>query len=142
MFTLSSILKACTALEVKDLGRQIHSSLLKMNNKFDLFVSIWHLGSWIWDDKETVSLFFEMHKEGPGFNQTTLSTVLKSIACLQIRDMGKQVHALSVKSGFEFDSYVVNSLIDAYGKCRLVEDVARILDMSKPNSLSGHTLSP
>ncbi|KAF9608961.1 hypothetical protein IFM89_012138 [Coptis chinensis] len=94
------------------------------------------------DDKENVSLFFEMHKEGPGFNQTTLSTVLKSIAFLQIKDMGKQVHALSVKSGFEFDSYVINSLIDAYGKCSLVEDAARILDTSRPNSFSGHTLSP
>ncbi|KAF9622117.1 hypothetical protein IFM89_029401 [Coptis chinensis] len=159
MFTLSSILKACAALEVKDLGRQIHSSLLKMNNKFDLFVSVGLIDMYAkcnliedaklvfnsipkpdliaWnamisgycqkgDDKETVSLFFEMHKEGPGFNQTTLSTVLKSIACLQIKDMGKQIHALSVKSGFEFDSYVVNSLIDAYGKCSLVEDATRI----------------
>ncbi|EOY28177.1 hypothetical protein QUC31_012891 [Theobroma cacao] len=78
------------------------------------------------EDMEAISLFPLMYKEGIGFNQTTLSTVLKSIACLQANNVCKQVHALSVKSGFESDNYVVNSLIDAYGKCALLEDATRI----------------
>ncbi|OMO65189.1 hypothetical protein COLO4_31427 [Corchorus olitorius] len=78
------------------------------------------------EDIEAVSLFPLMYKEGVGFNQTTLSTVLKSIASLKATNVCKQIHALSVKSGFESDNYVVNSLIDAYGKCGLVEEATRI----------------
>ncbi|PIA38813.1 hypothetical protein AQUCO_02700188v1 [Aquilegia coerulea] len=161
MFTLSSALKACAGLGVKGLGRQIHSSLIKMSIESDIFVSVGLIDMYskcshmddarlvfdsilkpdtiAWnavisgysqnnDDKEALSLFSKMHKEEPGFNQTTLSTILKSIACLQINDMGRQVHALVVKSGFECDKYVVNSLIDSYGKCKYVEDATRIFN--------------
>ncbi|KAE8714976.1 integrator complex subunit 9-like [Hibiscus syriacus] len=54
------------------------------------------------EDMEAVSLFPSMHKEGVGFNQTTLSTALKSIDSLQ------------------------SILIDAYGKCTLLEDATRM----------------
>ncbi|KAB2025573.1 hypothetical protein ES319_D06G158900v1, partial [Gossypium barbadense] len=56
------------------------------------------------EDMEAVLLFPLMHEEG---------------VC-------KQVRALSAKSGFESDRYVVNSLIDGYGKCALLEDATRI----------------
>ncbi|TQD88169.1 hypothetical protein C1H46_026230 [Malus baccata] len=78
------------------------------------------------EDIEAVSLFSEMYKEGVEFNQTTLSTVLKATASLQAIDVCEQVHALSVKTGFESDMYVINSLLDTYGKCGKVEDAARI----------------
>ncbi|KAF9683601.1 hypothetical protein SADUNF_Sadunf04G0030800 [Salix dunnii] len=82
------------------------------------------------EDEEAVSLFLLMHAEGIGFNQTTLSTVLKSIAALQANYICKQIHALSLKSGFELDNYVVNSLIDTYGKCGHVEDATRVFKES------------
>ncbi|TYH67203.1 hypothetical protein ES332_D06G172300v1 [Gossypium tomentosum] len=78
------------------------------------------------EDMEAVLLFPLMHEEGVRFNQTTLSTILKSIASLQANYVCKQVRALSAKSGFESDRYVVNSLIDGYGKCALLEDATRI----------------
>ncbi|XP_030953018.1 pentatricopeptide repeat-containing protein At5g04780, mitochondrial-like [Quercus lobata] len=80
------------------------------------------------EDMEAVSLFTEMFKEGIGFNQTTLSTVLKSTASLQYINVCKQVHALSVKSGFHSDNYVVNSILDTYGKCSHAENAARIFE--------------
>ncbi|KAL3596450.1 hypothetical protein D5086_008087 [Populus alba] len=82
------------------------------------------------EDEEAASLFPLMHTEGIGFNQTTLSTVLKSIAALQANYMCRQIHALSLKSGFEFDNYVVNSLVDTYGKCGHVEDATRVFEES------------
>ncbi|GLT29500.1 hypothetical protein SLA2020_043630 [Shorea laevis] len=78
------------------------------------------------EDREAVLLFSLMYKEGVGFNQTTLSTVLKSVASLQENNVCKQVHVIILKSGFERDSYSVNSLIDAYGKCGIVEEAARV----------------
>ncbi|KAM1796753.1 hypothetical protein ACFX11_036957 [Malus domestica] len=78
------------------------------------------------EDIEAVSLFSEMYKEGGEFNQTTLSTVLKATASVQAIDVCEQVHSLSIKTGFESDMYVINSLLDTYGKCGRVEDAARI----------------
>ncbi|GAV78930.1 PPR domain-containing protein/PPR_2 domain-containing protein/DYW_deaminase domain-containing protein [Cephalotus follicularis] len=82
------------------------------------------------EDMEAVTLFPSMHREAVGFNQTTLSTVLKSIASLQGTDFCRQVHALSMKSGFESDNYIINSLIDSYGKCGHIEDAAEIFEES------------
>ncbi|XP_008225136.1 PREDICTED: pentatricopeptide repeat-containing protein At5g04780-like [Prunus mume] len=80
------------------------------------------------EDIEAVSLFSEMYKEGIEFNQTTLSTVLKSTASVQAIKFCEQIHALSVKSGFQSDMYVINSLLDTYGKCGKVEHAAKIFE--------------
>lgn len=159
MFTLSSALKACSGRGLKELGRQLHCNLIKLNTGSDPFVDVGLIDMYAksdlindarmvfnlmpdkdliaWnaiisghsqngEDMEAVLLFPLMYEDGVGFNQTTLSTVLKSIASLENNNVCKQVHALSVKSGFESDNYVVNSLIDAYGKCGLLEDATRI----------------
>ncbi|XWS18425.1 hypothetical protein CRYUN_Cryun32bG0042900 [Craigia yunnanensis] len=159
MFILSSALKACSGTGLKELGRQLHCNLIKLNVGSDPFVDVGLIDMYAksdlindarmvfnlmpdkdliaWnavisghsqngEDMEAVSLFPFMYKEGVGFNQTTLSTVFKSIASLQVNNVCKQVHALSVKSGFESYNYVVNSRIDAYGKCGLLEDATRI----------------
>ncbi|KAI7999864.1 Pentatricopeptide repeat-containing protein [Camellia lanceoleosa] len=59
------------------------------------------------DDVEALSLFTEMYKDGIGFNQTTLLTILNSTAGLQVVNVCGQVHALSVKIGTSIDIYIV-----------------------------------
>lgn len=78
------------------------------------------------DDKQAVKTFAEMHKKGIEFNQTTLSTTLKSTASLQAIKVCEQVHAHSTKSGIQSDTYVQNSLVDAYGKCGFLDDAVKI----------------
>lgn len=159
MFTLSSSLKACAGIGLKELGRQLHSDVIKMNVESDSFVVVGLIDTYAkcdmmkdarmvfdlmpekdmiaWnamisghslngEDMEAVSLFSLMYDEGIGFNQTTLSTVLKSIASLQASNPCEQIHGLSVKSGFPSDNYVVNSLIDAYGKSGQIEDASKL----------------
>ncbi|EEF50827.1 pentatricopeptide repeat-containing protein, putative [Ricinus communis] len=163
MFTISSALKACAGMGLKELGRQLHSSLLKMDIRSDSFLAVGLIDMYskcdlmtdarllfnlmperdliVWnaaitghsqngEDLEAVSLFPSMHKEGVGFNQITLSTVLKSVASLQVDHICSQIHALSLKSGFQFDNYVANSLIDTYGKCGRIKDATRIFQES------------
>lgn len=77
---------------------------------------------------ESLCLFTEMYEKGMSFNQTTLSTVLKSTATLKALSSCQQLHALTVKSGFEFDTYIVNGLIDSYGKCGYVKEATRIFE--------------
>ncbi|KAJ8761519.1 hypothetical protein K2173_001654 [Erythroxylum novogranatense] len=163
MFTLSSALKACSGLGLRELGKQLHSSLIKMNVSSDSFLGVGVIDMYskcnlmadaqlafsrmpekdliAWnamisgysqngEDIEAVSLFPLMFEEGVGFNQTTLSTVLKSTASLRSNNVCKQIHALSIKSGVEAANYVVNSLIDTYGKCGFLEDAKSVFEES------------
>ncbi|KAJ4703524.1 Pentatricopeptide repeat-containing protein [Melia azedarach] len=172
MITLTSTLKACARMGLKELGRQLHCSLIKMDAISDPIVGVGIVdlyakcnlmkeGKMIFDlmpeknliawnalisghsqngeDIEAVSLFCLLCQEGVGFDQTTLSTVLKSVASFQAISVCKQVHTLSVKTGFESDDYVMNSLIDAYGKCSHVEDAVRIFKESSVVDLVAFT---
>ncbi|XP_068638648.1 pentatricopeptide repeat-containing protein At4g39530-like [Aristolochia californica] len=78
------------------------------------------------NDEEAISLFCDMQKEGFNCNQTTLSTILKPIASLQLIDASKEIHSYAIKLGLESDVYVTNSLIDAYGKCHYTEDAKKV----------------
>ncbi|KAF5474441.1 hypothetical protein F2P56_006340 [Juglans regia] len=161
MFTLSSALKACAGMGLEELGRQLHSRLIKMDTESDLFVGVGLIDMYSkchmmgearmvfnlmpnedliaynavisghshnGEDMEAVSLFAEMHKEGIGFNQTTLCTVLKSTASLEAINVSRQLHALSLKFGFHSDIYVINSILDAYGKCSRLDDATRTFE--------------
>lgn len=158
MFTLSSALKACAGLGMKKLGRQLHSSLIKMDSQLDSYLSVGLIDMYskcemtqdarmvhtlvmkdliAWnamisghllngEDRHAVSLFIDMYKEGLGFDHSTLSIVLKSAASFEAVEFCTQIHALSMKSGLKSDIYVVNSLLDTYGKCNKVGDAAKV----------------
>ncbi|GMH05467.1 hypothetical protein Nepgr_007307 [Nepenthes gracilis] len=161
LFTLSSAFKACAETQLNELGRQLHSLVMKMDMKADLFVGVGLIDMYskcnsmqdalmvfksmpekdliAWnaimsghslnrEDHLALTLFLEMGRQRVGFNQITLSVILKSTASLQDISFCQQVHALSVKTGLQSDNYVVNSLIDSYGKCSYIEDAGKILE--------------
>ncbi|XP_030543529.2 pentatricopeptide repeat-containing protein At2g13600-like [Rhodamnia argentea] len=81
------------------------------------------------EDVQAVSIFAETYKKEIGFNQTTLSVILKSATSIQAIDFSMQVHALSLKLGFDNDSQVATSLIDAYSKCGNIGEAARAFEI-------------
>ncbi|KAF7819989.1 pentatricopeptide repeat-containing protein [Senna tora] len=172
MFTLSSALKACAAMGFKDLGRQLHSNMIKMDTDSDLFVAVGLIDMYskcemmgdarraydlmpkkdmiAWNalisgysqcgqDLEAVSLLAEMCKENIVYNQTTLSTVLKSVASLQAINVCRQIHTLSVKSGLYSDFYVINSLLDTYGKCNHIDEASKVFEERACEDLVAYT---
>uniref|UniRef100_A0A803PWK4 Pentatricopeptide repeat-containing protein n=1 Tax=Cannabis sativa TaxID=3483 RepID=A0A803PWK4_CANSA len=172
MFTLSSALKACAGLGLKELGRQLHSSLVKMDTKSDVFVDVGLIDMYskckmmkdakmvhslmpkknliAWnaiitghsqngEDFEALWLFVEVFKQKIGFNRVTLSTVLKSTATLQAIKVCQQIHAISMKTGYQSDIYVINSFLDTYAKCSQVKDAARIFEECKVGDLVAFT---
>ncbi|KGN57354.1 pentatricopeptide repeat-containing protein At5g04780, mitochondrial [Cucumis sativus] len=172
MFTLSSALKACAAIGLVKLGRQLHSALMKMDMEPDSFVGVGLIDMYskcgllqdarmvfdlmpkkdviVWNsiisgysncgyDIEAMSLFTNMYKEGLEFNQTTLSTILKSTAGSQANGFCEQVHTISIKSGYQYDGYVANSLLDSYGKCCLLEDAAKVFEVCPAEDLVAYT---
>lgn len=91
------------------------------------------------DDIEALCLFAGMYNQGMKFNEPTLLAVLNSTASLQAVNVCKEIHVLSVKSGFQSDLFVINSLIDAYGKCRHLDDATRVLEESTAGDLPSYT---
>lgn len=88
---------------------------------------------------EALSLFVEMYKQRMEFDQATLLAVLNAIAGLEAIIVCKQIHAVVVKSGYQTDDFVLNSLVDSYGKCSQVNDATRVFEECPATDLPSYT---
>ncbi|XP_073039857.1 pentatricopeptide repeat-containing protein At3g12770-like isoform X1 [Primulina eburnea] len=91
------------------------------------------------ENGEAMYLFMEMYKETMGFDQATILVVLNAIADLQDVGACKQIHALIIKSGYQADSFIVNSIVDSYGKSSQVLDAARVFEECPNLDLPSYT---
>ncbi|CAN1305313.1 Pentatricopeptide repeat-containing protein At3g57430, chloroplastic [Linum perenne] len=69
-----------------------------------------------------------MHSLGFQGDNFTFPFVLRSCADLLFDWVGKCVHGLSLRIGFELDIYVGTSLIDMYVKCGQIRDAHKLFD--------------
>ncbi|CAL9123728.1 unnamed protein product [Musa textilis] len=87
--------------------------------------------------RQAWSVFGGMLSEGLPVDQYTFGSVLKSVACAARLDLGRQVHALIVKSSFDRDVFSGSALVDMYAKCgRIREAVVALELMPEPNVVS------
>ncbi|XP_062177601.1 pentatricopeptide repeat-containing protein At2g17210 [Alnus glutinosa] len=70
---------------------------------------------------EALSLFYSMGKEGIEADEVTLVNILQTCKYFVQPFQCKSVHCVIVRRGYESNELVLNSLIDAYAKCDLVE---------------------
>ncbi|KAG8389065.1 hypothetical protein BUALT_Bualt02G0190500 [Buddleja alternifolia] len=61
-------------------------------------------------------------------NKYTFSIILKCCVGLMDVDLGRQVHGMIAKLGFETDVSVCNALIDMYGKCGEICNAREVFD--------------
>ncbi|KAK4753363.1 hypothetical protein SAY87_022161 [Trapa incisa] len=59
------------------------------------------------NDREAFSLFADMYQINVGFNQTTLSSILKSSGALQDTNLSRQIHTIVVRSGYIEDTQLM-----------------------------------
>eukprot|EP01018_Ginkgo_biloba_P014303 Gb_06899 [translate_table: standard] len=86
---------------------------------------------------ETLRLYYQMQGLGIQADNFTFPFVLKACADLSALQEGKEIHYHIVKSGFEYDVYVGNALIDMYAKCASIKDARQVFDrMSKRDVVS------
>eukprot|EP01018_Ginkgo_biloba_P028611 Gb_18166 [translate_table: standard] len=78
--------------------------------------------------KEALQLFCEMQRAGTKSNQFTFGSVLKACASTEALEMGKQVQAHIIMTGFESDFFMGSALIDMYSKCRTLEYARHVFD--------------
>ncbi|KAL6005255.1 hypothetical protein ACLOJK_005817 [Asimina triloba] len=77
---------------------------------------------------EAVAAFSHMRAAGEKPTQFALSSVIQAAALLGSLKFGKQMHSLSVKSGFSVELFVGSNLADMYSKCGALVDACLVFD--------------
>lgn len=76
---------------------------------------------------ETLDLFREMQMNGPASNSYTIVSALTACEDLSYAKLGKEIHAVVLKSSHSFEVYVCNALIAMYTRCGKMFEAGRIL---------------
>ncbi|XP_045827370.1 putative pentatricopeptide repeat-containing protein At5g13230, mitochondrial [Trifolium pratense] len=173
-FTFASVLQACASLALLNLGKQIHSCVLKFGLNSNVFVSnaimdvyakcgeieismklfeelpdrndvTWNtiivgyvqLG----DGERAMNLFTYMLEHDIQPTEVTYSSVLRACASLAALEPGLQIHSLTIKTTYNKDTVVANSLIDMYAKCGRINDARLTFDkMNKRDEVSWNAM--
>eukprot|EP01018_Ginkgo_biloba_P008465 Gb_26313 [translate_table: standard] len=75
---------------------------------------------------EALKLFQEMQLQGVKPSSGTFASVLPACANLAALHEGKELHEDIIKSGFQYDIFVGNALVDMYAKCQRIEDAQKV----------------
>nr|KYP69015.1 Pentatricopeptide repeat-containing protein At2g22070 family [Cajanus cajan] len=137
MFTLSSALKACAAMGFKELGRQLHSSLIKMDADSDLFTAVGLID--MYSKCEMMDDARRAYDSMPKKDVIAWNALISGYSHLQAIKVCKQIHTISIKSGIYSDYYVINSLLDAYGKCNHIDEASKIFEERSWEDLVAYT---
>ncbi|KAM0951416.1 putative tetratricopeptide-like helical domain superfamily [Dioscorea sansibarensis] len=78
--------------------------------------------------QESISLFHAMQYHHPQLTIFVFSPVLKACSGLHSVAMGRKVHGLIVKSGFEHDVVLATSLLQMYATVGCVDDACSVFD--------------
>ncbi|XP_057826026.2 pentatricopeptide repeat-containing protein At2g22070 [Cryptomeria japonica] len=78
--------------------------------------------------RQSLKLFGDMQHRGVKANEFSFASALSSCGDLSAAQEGKQVHAYIVKTGFEFNSILLNAMVDMYSKCRNMESARQLFD--------------
>ncbi|KAJ0080141.1 hypothetical protein Patl1_24293 [Pistacia atlantica] len=73
-------------------------------------------------------------------DSVTLISVLPTCARGGFLRPGKEIHAVTIRKGFNFDLFVTNALTDMYAKCGCLDLAQRVFDISLRDELSYNIL--
>ncbi|KAL6962291.1 hypothetical protein U1Q18_037248, partial [Sarracenia purpurea var. burkii] len=90
---------------------------------------------------KALGLFSRMNRLGVYANEITFAGALGSCAAVLALFLSRQIHALIVKFGFSGNVILESSLVDVYGKCRVMSDARRMFDeIRNPNAVSWNVI--
>ncbi|GLJ15071.1 hypothetical protein SUGI_0246360 [Cryptomeria japonica] len=78
--------------------------------------------------EEAMKFFNRMHIAGMKPEIITIVSVLPACANMEALYSGKEIHGYVIKSGYEADDSVGNSLLSMYAKCGCLEDAQEIFE--------------
>ncbi|RYR69280.1 hypothetical protein Ahy_A03g015840 [Arachis hypogaea] len=153
-FTFTGILSSCACFESLEIGRQVHSVVIKrsfVNNLFvnnalvDMYAKAGALKearkqfermktrnniSWnaiivgYVQEEEKTDAFKMFNRMST--DEVALASILSACGNAKLLEAGLQFHCLAVKLGLEANLFVGGSLIDMYSKCWSIEDARKI----------------
>ncbi|CAH8327681.1 unnamed protein product [Eruca vesicaria subsp. sativa] len=90
---------------------------------------------------DAVDMFIRMRKAFVVPNEFTFTSILNACALRKCFGLGRQLHGLVVKGGFDLDVYVSNALIDVYAKCEKMDTAVKLFaELSNRNEVSWNTV--
>lgn len=117
--TCINMLVACIKSGDIEIGRRIFDRMLCPSlSSWNAIISGYSQNE---NHKEAIKLFREMQFRGVPPDRTTLSIVLSSCAGMGLLEVGKQLHAASIRALFHMDIYLASGLIGLYSKCHKIE---------------------
>lgn len=124
--------------------------LFEVANKFFSRLSVKNVFSWaaiiglncrMGFYREALMGLCEMIDTGILADNFVVPNILKACAALQWISFGRGVHGYVVKMGFDRCVFVSSSLVDAYGKCGILEDARKVFDnMSDKNVVTWNSM--
>eukprot|EP01018_Ginkgo_biloba_P008711 Gb_07638 [translate_table: standard] len=85
-----------------------------------------YIKSNLWE--ETLTLYYQMLKDGIQPDRFTFPYVLKACAGLSALQEGEKIHDFIISTGLESDIFVSSALIDMYAKCGNMEFARQVFD--------------
>ncbi|KAK8949372.1 putative pentatricopeptide repeat-containing protein [Platanthera zijinensis] len=85
--------------------------------------------------EDALRLFQKMREFGIQATQVTYSSALRACASNAAVDMVGQIHALVMKTPFNDDNVVGNSLVDSYAKCGSIKYASMVFDFMKDHDV-------
>ena len=90
---------------------------------------------------EAIDLFLKLHSSGIRPNERTFSSLLGAFADVEVIKVGKQLHALIIKMGYNSFISVGNAVLNFYSKCGLLQESLRTFkDMDEHDIVSWNSL--
>lgn len=80
------------------------------------------------ESKRALELFMWMRSSEVLPNEFTLDCVIRTCARLRFIRLGKVVHGLCIKWGFDFDDSIGGALIEFYCDCEVIDDAMRVYE--------------
>ncbi|XP_004144297.1 pentatricopeptide repeat-containing protein At3g26540 [Cucumis sativus] len=77
---------------------------------------------------EALNLYLDLNKSGVYATEVTLASILRSCGSVLALHFSRQIHGHIVKCGFVGNVILESSLVDVYGKCRLMNDARSMFD--------------
>ncbi|KAK7315656.1 hypothetical protein VNO77_34222 [Canavalia gladiata] len=91
--------------------------------------------------EEALNIFSQMNKAGLEINSFTFGSACSAVASVANVKLGKQIHAMIIKTGYETETEVSNVLITLYAKCGSIDDAEKqYFEMPRKNEVSWNAM--
>nr|GMD06573.1 pentatricopeptide repeat-containing protein At5g46460, mitochondrial [Ipomoea batatas] len=129
-----------------------YANCMKIDDSWRVFNEKMHMNVVVWTSlltgyglnhkhEDALTLFADMIRIGVCPNQSSFTSALNSSSEVESLDLGKEIHGVAVKLGFNTDAYVGNSLVVLYSKCGNMDDGLLIFkEIAEKNTVSWNSV--